>query len=151
MIENEWHSYDMLVSTISPEILLDYCFGELRWAGRDFIKIVLPIKDIFPILVSMREPGKKCHTVVEGFGLVPIREGRTYLLNPYRKHVVVNTSDTEECVRIRTQAIPGKRFGEFVNCITRTYFELEGRLGKDYLRQLPIKPKKGPKQTVMDY
>jgi len=114
-------------------------------------KILNPIKDIFPILVSMREPGKKCHTVVEGFGIVPIKEGRTYLLNPYRKHVVVNTSDTEECVRLRTQAIPGKRFGEFVNCITRTYFELEGRLGQDYLRQLPIKPKKGPKQTVMDY
>ena len=108
-------------------------------------------KSIWPITVSLKEPGKKCHTVVEGFGIVPIKEGRTYLLNPYRKHVVVNTSDTEECVRLRTQAIPGKRFGEFVNCITRTYFELEGRLGQDYLRQLPIKPKKGPKQTVMDY
>ena len=48
MIQNEWHSYDILISTISPEILLDYCFGELRWAGRDFIKLVLPVKDIFP-------------------------------------------------------------------------------------------------------
>lgn len=43
-----WSIYDIIVSTISPEILLNNTFGPLRWIGRDFFKIVLPIKDVFP-------------------------------------------------------------------------------------------------------
>ena len=47
-IGDEWHSYDMLVSTISPEILLKSCYGDLRWAGRDFLKIILPVEKVLP-------------------------------------------------------------------------------------------------------
>ena len=47
-IKGEWHSYDILVSTISPEIILKKCYGDLRWAGRDFIKIILPVEHILP-------------------------------------------------------------------------------------------------------
>ena len=91
-------------------------------------------KSIWPITVSLKEPGKKCHTVVEDFGTVPISEGKVYILNPYRKHIMVNTSVTEPSIHMNVQATVGWRFGEFTNCICRSYFETEGRLGKDYLR-----------------
>ncbi len=47
-IGGTWQEYDILVSTISPEELLHNAFGELRWIGRDFFKIVLPVKEVFP-------------------------------------------------------------------------------------------------------
>lgn len=45
---DDWFEYDLMISTISPEHLLNQCFGELRWMGRDFLKIVLPVKEVFP-------------------------------------------------------------------------------------------------------
>jgi UDP-galactopyranose mutase len=39
---------DILISTISADQLMDYQFGELRYVGRDFHKIVLPTESIFP-------------------------------------------------------------------------------------------------------
>jgi len=114
-------------------------------------KILLPVKDIFPLTTSMKEPSKNCHIIVEGFGRVPIKEGRTYLINPYRKKVVVNTSDTEEAIHTQVQVIPGTKFGEFVNCLTRSYFEFEGRMGKDYLRQFKHLAERGGRPGVMDY
>jgi UDP-galactopyranose mutase len=47
-IGGEWINYDVIISTISPEIPLKYVFGELRWVGRDFLKLVLPMKSVFP-------------------------------------------------------------------------------------------------------
>jgi len=47
-IEGQWHTYDIIVSTISPEYLLNNAFGPLRWIGRDLIKLVLPVKELFP-------------------------------------------------------------------------------------------------------
>lgn len=116
--------------------------------NKDKDKILNPITDIFPLTMSMKEPGPNCHTVVENFGKVPMKEGRTYLLNPYCKHVMVNTSETESCTHMNIQGIPGQRFGELINCMTRSFFELEGRLGKDYLRQFKqADQRRGP----MDY
>lgn len=39
---------DILVSTISPDELMEYQYGELKYVGRDFIKIVLPVESVFP-------------------------------------------------------------------------------------------------------
>jgi len=47
-IQGEWHTYDIIVSTISPEIILNNAFGPLRWVGRDFLKVVLPVEEVFP-------------------------------------------------------------------------------------------------------
>lgn len=47
-IGGQWFTYDVIVSTISPEDLLNGAFGPLRWIGRDFYKIVLPVKEAFP-------------------------------------------------------------------------------------------------------
>ena len=105
----------------------------------------------FHMICSIKEPGKKCKLIVEDFGELPLKEGKIYLLNPYRKYVMVNTSETESSIRIQLEGVPGTRFGEFLNCLTRSFFEIEGRLGKDYLRHYKqIDQRSGP-VGVMDY
>ena len=47
-IGGAWHEFDIIVSTTSPEHLLNNAFGPLRWIGRDFFKIVLPVEEAFP-------------------------------------------------------------------------------------------------------
>lgn len=39
---------DIIVSSISPDTLLDYRFGELRYVGREFHYLILPIEFAFP-------------------------------------------------------------------------------------------------------
>lgn len=48
MIDGEWHTYDIIISTLSPEVILNNAYGELRWMGRDFFKMVLPVEEVFP-------------------------------------------------------------------------------------------------------
>lgn len=48
MVEGVWHNYDAWVNTISPEIIMSNAYGKLRWMGRDFMRIVLPIREAFP-------------------------------------------------------------------------------------------------------
>jgi len=39
---------DIIISTISPDLLMDNQYGELKYVGREFLKIVLPVEEIFP-------------------------------------------------------------------------------------------------------
>jgi UDP-galactopyranose mutase len=39
---------DIIINTISLDDLFNYEYGRLRYRGRDFMKIMLPIKEIFP-------------------------------------------------------------------------------------------------------
>lgn len=47
-IRGEWLKYDFIVNTLTPEFLFDGAFGPLRWVGRDFQQIVLPVEAVFP-------------------------------------------------------------------------------------------------------
>ena len=47
-VENEKIKSDLIISTVSPDFLFNSCWGELKYVGRDFFKIVLPIKEVFP-------------------------------------------------------------------------------------------------------
>lgn len=47
-IDGEKHEYDMLINTISPDMLFDACYGELKYIGRDFHKIVFPTESVLP-------------------------------------------------------------------------------------------------------
>lgn len=47
-IAGEWHRYDIIVSTVSPEVVFKNALGPLRWAGRDFLKVVLPVEHCLP-------------------------------------------------------------------------------------------------------
>jgi len=47
-INGEKRTFDVIVNTISPDLLFEQCFGELRYIGRDLHKIVLPSEHAFP-------------------------------------------------------------------------------------------------------
>ena len=47
-INNKKMTFDIVVSTISPDFFFNYSLGELKFIGRDFHKIVLPKKNVFP-------------------------------------------------------------------------------------------------------
>lgn len=45
---DESQKFDIIVNTISPDLLFEKCFGELPYIGRDLIKLVLPIEHALP-------------------------------------------------------------------------------------------------------
>lgn len=47
-IDGQWQAFDIIISTISPDMLMNYAFGELFYMGRDFLKVVLPVKNALP-------------------------------------------------------------------------------------------------------
>ena len=47
-IKGEKLSFDLIVNTISPDELFERCYGELKFIGRDFHKIVFPTEHVFP-------------------------------------------------------------------------------------------------------
>ena len=47
-IKGEKKSFDVIVNAISPDELFDRCYGELKYIGRDFHKIVFPTEHVFP-------------------------------------------------------------------------------------------------------
>ena len=48
LANGKWHDGDIIVSTISPDVLYDFQFGVLPYMGRDFLKIILPVERITP-------------------------------------------------------------------------------------------------------
>ena len=40
--------FDILINTISPDVLFNMKYGELKFIGRDLIKIVFPTEYVFP-------------------------------------------------------------------------------------------------------
>lgn len=59
--QGDWITYDIIVSTISPEMLFRQCFGALRWMGREFLPVVMPVKmalpkDVFFLYYAGNEP-----------------------------------------------------------------------------------------------
>ncbi len=47
-INGEAKRYDIIVNTISPDLLFEQCHGELPYVGRDFHAFVLPVEHAFP-------------------------------------------------------------------------------------------------------
>ena len=48
IINGKKRNFDIVINTISPDIFFKKKYGELRFIGRDFHKIVFPAKEIFP-------------------------------------------------------------------------------------------------------
>jgi UDP-galactopyranose mutase len=48
VVKGEKQTFDVIVNTISPDILFDGCFGELPYAGRELFPIVLPVEFVMP-------------------------------------------------------------------------------------------------------
>ena len=47
-INNKKIKFDYFINTISPDEIFNYRFGKLAFIGRDFHKIVFPVKEVFP-------------------------------------------------------------------------------------------------------
>ena len=47
-IKGERKSFDIIINTISPDLLFEQYLGELKYIGRDLHKIVLPTEQAFP-------------------------------------------------------------------------------------------------------
>ncbi len=58
-IGEEWIKGDILVSTTSVDMLMNYSYGELRYIGRDFYELVLPCEHIVPDPISYLHYGGK--------------------------------------------------------------------------------------------
>ena len=48
MLNGRREEYDIIVNTISPDIIMNYEYGELPYIGRDLTKIILPLKEVLP-------------------------------------------------------------------------------------------------------
>ncbi|MBF0132984.1 MAG: FAD-dependent oxidoreductase [Magnetococcales bacterium] len=48
VMDSQKQSYDIIINTISPDIVMNGVHGELPYIGRDFYKIVLPVAHAFP-------------------------------------------------------------------------------------------------------
>ena len=47
-IDSQKYEFDIIVNTIAPDVLFDFCHGELPFMGRDIIKLVLPVEYALP-------------------------------------------------------------------------------------------------------
>ena len=47
-INGKKRNFDILINTISPDEVFNFKYGKLAFIGRDFHKIVLPCKEVFP-------------------------------------------------------------------------------------------------------
>jgi UDP-galactopyranose mutase len=57
----EWRQFDIIVSSISPDVLGHFAYGELPYVGRELLRIVLPIefalpKNVYFIYFAGEEP-----------------------------------------------------------------------------------------------
>lgn len=48
VIKGETQRYDVIVNTISPDLVFGSCYGELGYIGRDLHKLVFPTEHVFP-------------------------------------------------------------------------------------------------------
>ena len=48
IIKDKKITYDLIINTISPDILFNYCYGKLKYVGLDFFPFVLPNEFALP-------------------------------------------------------------------------------------------------------
>src|SRR5208283_2966491 len=46
--KDEWIAGDIVINTASLDLVFDYMYGELKYIGRDFLKVILPVEKITP-------------------------------------------------------------------------------------------------------
>lgn len=48
LAKGEWIEGDVIINTASIDLVFEYMYGELKYIGRDFLKIILPVEKITP-------------------------------------------------------------------------------------------------------
>jgi len=93
VIDGESSRYDIIINTISPDILFEFCHGELPYMGRDIHNFILPQEEVFPenvyflyyannesftrLVEYKRFTGHKSPTTLIGME-IPSKNGRHY-------------------------------------------------------------------------
>ena len=72
-----------------------------------------------PINIAIVHPGA-CHMVLEGFGVVPFKEGEAYLINIRHRHAVINFTNQERIHMIGFNVFGNKK-EEFANLLVESY------------------------------
>ena len=72
-----------------------------------------------PINVALVHP-MNCYMILEGFGIVPFKEGRAYLINIRHNHAVINFSSKER-VHMIGFGVYGSKKEKFAELIIRSY------------------------------
>ena len=112
IIRGEKHTYDVIINTISPDILFNFCHGELPYVGRELIPIVLPVESVFPKNVYMLYyAGRENYTRIVEYKKFTLHKAPTTLI---------------------ALEIPSKR-----NKLYPLPFENEKALAKKYLDMMP--------------
>ena len=47
-IKGKKQKFDVIINTVSPDMIFNYKYGELKFIGRDLLKIVFPTEHVFP-------------------------------------------------------------------------------------------------------
>lgn len=81
LINNTVQQFDVVISSISPDIFFDFKFGELKYIGRDMFNIVLPVEYCLPKDVYFQYfSGKEKHTrIVEYKKLTKYKSNHTLI------------------------------------------------------------------------
>jgi len=81
LVNNEWISGDIIVNTISLDVIMNNAFGKLPYVGRDFIKLVLPAEEILPEGVQfIHYSGDEIYTRVVEYKKLTFHKSPTTLL-----------------------------------------------------------------------
>lgn len=48
LANGSWIGGDIIINTASIDLVFEYCYGELRYIGRDFLKVILPVERVTP-------------------------------------------------------------------------------------------------------
>ena len=80
-INGKKKNFDVLINTVSPDEILNFKFGKLSFIGRDFYKIVLPSKQIFPKNVFfLYYPNKESFTRLVEYKKFTLHKSNTTLI-----------------------------------------------------------------------
>jgi UDP-galactopyranose mutase len=74
-------NFDVLINTVAPDEMFNFKFGKLGFIGRDFHKIVLPSKEIFPKNVFfLYYPNKETFTRLVEYKKFTLHKSKTTLI-----------------------------------------------------------------------
>ena len=74
-----------------------------------------------PINIAIVHPSA-CHMVLEGFGVVPFKEGEAYLINIRHRHAVINFTDQDRIHMIGFNVFGNKK-EEFAKLLVESYID----------------------------
>jgi hypothetical protein len=72
-----------------------------------------------PINVAIIHPNE-CFMSLEGYGIVPFKEGKAFIVNIRNYHSVINNSQKSR-IHLIAHGIPGNRQNKFIELVSRSY------------------------------